>query len=136
MKRAPTVVDRYHNAIGMRTLVKPLEKGPFKDCIGEVRAIYKNILFIWFYKSPNPHLLRESNGHRAFKTHEVINAGHELLGSAQADYQAQNDCFIAGKPDRKAIDREVRGMTVYISCGDLKGYRGKVISANEIECHV
>jgi len=40
MRKAPTVVDRYHNAIGMRTLVKPLEKGPFKDCIGEVRAIF------------------------------------------------------------------------------------------------
>jgi hypothetical protein len=85
MKRQAPAVDRYHNALGKFTLVKPLNKGPFKDCLCEIRAIYKNQLFVWFYKSPNPHLLRESNGYRAFKTHEVIHAGHEHLSSAQAD---------------------------------------------------
>jgi ribosomal protein L24 len=33
-------------------------------------------------------------------------------------------------------DKEVRGMTVYISRGDLKGYRGKVVRANETEAQV
>lgn len=136
MKRVAPAIDKYHNAIGMRTLVKPIVKGPFKDCLGEIRAIYKNQLFVWFFKSPNPHLLRESNGFRAFKTYEVIHAGHEHLNSAQADIQARNEVFLTGKPDRRAPDKEVRGMTVYISRGDLKGYKGKVLKANETEATV
>lgn len=42
MKRLAPAVDRYHNTLAMKTLVKPIEKGPFKDCLCEIRAIYKN----------------------------------------------------------------------------------------------
>ena len=82
MMRPITVTDKYHNALTMRSLIKPVEAGPFRDCLGEVRGIYKDQLFIWFFKSPNPQILRESNGFRAFKTHQVVNAGHEHLSAS------------------------------------------------------
>ena len=47
VKRAPIVTDKYHNTVTARTLVKPVEpKGPFFGCPGEVRAIFKDTLFI------------------------------------------------------------------------------------------
>lgn len=48
MRRGVTTLDKYHNMIAMRCLVKPTEKGPFKDCLGEIRAIHKDQLFLWF----------------------------------------------------------------------------------------
>lgn len=42
MRRAPIVMDKYHNIVTLRTIVKPIEKGPFYGCLGEVRAIFKD----------------------------------------------------------------------------------------------
>ena len=42
VKRPPVVTDKYHNTVTMRTLVKPIEKGPFFGCPGEVHVIIKD----------------------------------------------------------------------------------------------
>jgi hypothetical protein len=79
--------------------------------------------------------LRESNGFRAFKTNQVINAGHEHLSTSHAQ-QSQDNAFITGKPDRRVKDRQAIGQAVYISRGDLKGYRAKVVYADETSATV
>ena len=77
VRRPPVVTDKYSNTITTRTLVKPIEKGPFFGCPGEVRAIYKDTLFILIKQSTNMHLLRETHGIYSIKCHGVINAGFE-----------------------------------------------------------
>ena len=62
-------MDKYRNVCTVRTIIKPIEKGPFYGCLGEVRAIFKDQLFVLFTKSPNLHLLRESHGYYAIKAH-------------------------------------------------------------------
>ena len=81
-KKPPVVTDKYHNSVTMRTLVKPIEKGPFFGCPGEVRAIFKDNLFILIKKSDNMHLLRETNGIFAIKNYQIVNAGFELIDEA------------------------------------------------------
>ena len=41
MKRPPVVTDKFHNSITMNTIVKPIENGPFRGCLGEIRGIFK-----------------------------------------------------------------------------------------------
>lgn len=79
VKRPPVVTDKYHNTVTMRTIVKPIERGPFFGCAGEVRAIVKDQLFILVKKSDNMHLLRDTNGIYAIKSHHIVNAGYELI---------------------------------------------------------
>ena len=51
-RRPPVVMDKYHNTVSLRTIVKPIDKTQaFYGCLGEVRAIYKNQLFVLFKKS-------------------------------------------------------------------------------------
>ena len=69
VKKPPVVTDKYHNTVTMRTIVKPIERGPFFGCAGEVRAIFKNQLFILVKKSDNMHILRETHGIYAIKAH-------------------------------------------------------------------
>lgn len=43
------MTDKFSNVIGIRTIVKPAEPtSPFYNCLGEVRAIYKNQLYLLF----------------------------------------------------------------------------------------
>jgi len=66
----PTVTDKFNNVITMRTIVKPNDPScPFYNCLGEVRAIYKNSLFLLFTKTPNQFMLREKNNYFACKAH-------------------------------------------------------------------
>ena len=47
--RRLVTTDKYSNVISMRTIVKPADHScPFYNCLGEVRAIYKNQLFLLF----------------------------------------------------------------------------------------
>lgn len=41
LRRAPITTDKFHNSITMNTVIKPLEKGPFFGCLGEIRGIFK-----------------------------------------------------------------------------------------------
>ena len=83
MKRGVIVADKYHNTVNMRTIVKPVEPDcPFFGVPGEVRGIYKDILFLLFRKADNLHILRGSNGFYAIKAHEVINSGYNLIDNA------------------------------------------------------
>jgi len=67
-RRPPMVTDKFQNAITLRTIVKPSEKeSPFFNCLGDVRAIYKDFVFLHFAKTPNQHLLRTTNNFWAFK---------------------------------------------------------------------
>jgi len=95
VKRPPIVTDKYHNTITARTLVKPIEKGPFFGCPGEVRAIHKDTLFILVKQSTNMHLLRETHGIYAIKNHDVVNAGFELIDDAftKANHGSDELCF-------------------------------------------
>ena len=68
LRRAPIVIDKYHNVISMRSVVKPVS-GPFEHCLGEIKAIHKNTLFLLIRKSSNLHLLKKSNNYYACKTH-------------------------------------------------------------------
>lgn len=68
VRKPPVVTDKYHNVITMRTVVKPVD-GPFEHCLGDVRGIYKNTLFLLIRMSPNQHLLKKSNNYYACKTH-------------------------------------------------------------------
>lgn len=69
VRRGAVATDKYHNSISMGTVVKPLEKGPFYGCLGEIRGIFKDHLFIRFRSCENMHLLKESHGYLAIKTH-------------------------------------------------------------------
>lgn len=42
MKRPPVITDKFHNSITMNTIVKPIENGPFRGCLGEIRGIFKD----------------------------------------------------------------------------------------------
>ena len=138
-RRPPVVMDKYHNTVSLRTVVKPIEKAhAFFGCLGEVRAIYKNQLFVLFRKSQNLHLLRESHGYFAFKTHEIMNAGGELIDKELKDQQSGADemGLLQGKSDRRIPDKKARGATVFITKGALKGYKGKIVKADEVQAQV
>ena len=94
-KKAPVVTDKYHNSVTMRTLVKPIEKGPFFGCPAEVRAIFKDNLFLLIKKSENMHLVRETNGIYATKNYQIVNAGFELIDEAfsKANQGMDDQCF-------------------------------------------
>ena len=103
-----------------------------------MKAIYKNQLFVLFKKSPNLHLLRESHGYFAFKTFEIINSGYDLIDKELTDQQnVADDLGIhTGKSDRRIPDKKARGATVFISRGPLKGYKGKIVKADEVQAQV
>ena len=137
-RKPPIVMDKYHNTVSLRTIVKPIEKGPFYGCLGEVRAVFKNQLFVLFKKSPNLHLLRESHGYFAIKAHQLVNSGYDLIDRAHSEQQSIADEFglQQGKSDRRIPDRKARGATVFISRGPLKGYKGKIVKADEVQAQV
>lgn len=68
-RRPPVVTDKYHNTVTCKTLIKPVDKGPFFGCPGEVRAIFKDTLFVLIKQSKNMHLVRETHGIYATKSH-------------------------------------------------------------------
>lgn len=107
LRRAPVVADKYHNTVTLRSTVKPIEKeSPFFGTAGEVRAIYKDILFLFFRKAENLHLLRESNGFSAVKAHNVVNSGFELIDQAHRS-QMNTQGFQQAKLDRRIKDRKM-----------------------------
>lgn len=132
------MTDKYHNTVTMRTLVKPIDKGPFFGCPAEVRAIYKDTLFVLVKQSTNMHLLRETHGIFAVKSHQVVNAGFELIDEAftKNNEGADDFCFQQGKLDRRITDKHAKGQTVFVSRGPLKGYKGKIIYADEVSATV
>jgi len=138
MRKAPVVMDKYHNVCTVRTIIKPVEKGPFYGCLGEVRAISKDQLFVLFTKSPNLHLLRESHGYYAIKAHQLVNSGYDLIDRAHSEQQSiANDLGLQqGKTDKRIVDKKARGTTVFITRGPLKGYKGKIVHADEVQAKV
>ena len=69
----------------MRSIVKPCDQqSPFYNCLGDVKAIYKDFVFLYFAKTPNQHLLRETNNFWAFKAKQVVNVGHEQITEKNA----------------------------------------------------
>jgi hypothetical protein len=53
-KRGLATTDKFSNVIQLRTVVKPTDQAcPFYNCLGEVRAIFKNHLFVLFQKTAN-----------------------------------------------------------------------------------
>lgn len=133
-KRPPVVTDKYHNAVTMRTLVKPVEKGPFLGCPCEVRAIHKDNLFVLVKQSTNMHIVRQTNGILAIKCHQIVNAGFELVDDAftKANEGADDLLFQQGKLDKRVKDKLAVGKTVFVSRGPLKGYKGKIVHADEL----
>ena len=63
----------------------------------------------------------------------MVNAGFELVDTAftKNNEGADDLCFQQGKLDKLIKDRRAFGQTVFISRGYLKGYKGKVIYADE-----
>lgn len=130
----PTAIDSDNNALQRFTMVKIKDRNdPLRGQLGEVKALHRNVLFIWVKNS----LLVKTNGIYAIDSKKVINAGaqhmkeaNELAGLVPYDNQAN--------PDRQKTDRLLRSQVVLITKGTLKGYRGSVISANETfaEVHV
>ena len=108
-KRPPIVTDFYHNTVTMKTLVKPIEKGPFRGDPCEVRAIHKTTLFVLVKQSTNMHMLRETNGIYAIKCHQVVNQGFDLIDKAFKANQDDDLCFQEGKLDRRVKDRRAFG---------------------------
>ena len=123
-----------NNAISRGTLIKIKDKNSgLMGALGEIRALYRDTLFVWIKSS----LLIKSNGFYCIGAKQVKNAGAEhmkeanqLAGIVTFDNQAN--------PDRQKKDSLLRGHLVTITKGELKGYRGSVISANETfaEVHV
>ena len=127
--------DKFQNVIGMRTVVKVVEQdSPFFNQLGEIRAIHKNQLFLLFSRTPNQHLLRDKNNYFAVKTHQVVNAGHEQITAHKTmlDDFAEEFGFKHGKLDRRQKDFKAAGQTVFIQRGQLKGYKGRIVYADEI----
>ena len=79
------------------------------------------------------HLVRHTNGILAIKCHQVVNAAYELIDKAfsQANAGADDLCYQQGKLDKRIKDKRAFGQTVFISRGPLKGYKGKIIYADE-----
>mmetsp|Transcript_4992 Transcript_4992/g.6661 ORF Transcript_4992/g.6661 Transcript_4992/m.6661 type:complete len:119 (+) Transcript_4992:2179-2535(+) len=95
-KRPPVVTDRYHNTVTMRTLVKPIDKDlPFFGDPCEVRAIYKDTLYVLVQKSSNMHKVGWTNGIFAAQRNQVVNSGFELIDEAfaKANEGADDQCF-------------------------------------------
>ena len=84
------------------------------------------------------HLLRDSHGYFAFKTFEIVNSGYDLIDKELTEQQKQADDLglLQGKSDRRIPDRKARGATVFISRGPLKGYKGKIVKADEVQAQV
>ena len=45
-------------------------------------------------------------------------------------------CFQQGKLDKRMKDRRAVGMTVFVTRGPLKGYKGKIVYADEVSATV
>ena len=69
MRRAQVITDKFHNSITMGTIVKPIENGPYRGCLGVIRGIFKDQLFIRLQVCPNLYLLREQHSHIAIRAH-------------------------------------------------------------------
>ena len=67
-----------------------------------------------------------------------MNAGHEKISehTSLLSKIAEQYGFIAGKQDRRQRDRQVTGQTVYIARGPLKGYKGKIVFADDISATI
>ena len=123
----------------MKTIVKPCDvKSPFYNCLGEVRAIYKDSLFLFFAKTHQQHLLRETNNYFAIKAGQVVNVGHEQIAEKNSRLieAAEQQGFLAGRLDKRIKDRKATGQTIYIARGPLKGYKGKIIFADEFSATI
>jgi len=64
----------------------------------------------------------------------VLNAGHEQIAAhkTRIDELADEYGFKHGKLDRRQKDYKSTGQTVFISRGTLKGYKGRIVFADEI----
>jgi len=134
MSRHSQGIDCDNNVIARSTLVKIKDRqDPLFGQLGEIKALFRDCLFVWIKNS----LLVKTNGIYCIRSKQVINAGathmkeaNENAGIDVHEYQAN--------PDRQKKDSLLRGHTVSITRGHLKGYRGTVVSANETfaEVHV
>ena len=134
MTRNSVGVDNDNNVIARGTLVRITDKScPFYGALGDIKALYRDNLFLWIKNS----LLVKTNGIYVVHSKQVVNAGATHMKEAN-----QNAGLILNEnqanPDRQKRDSLLRGHTVMITRGFMKGYRGTVISANETfaEVHV
>lgn len=44
--------------------------------------------------------------------------------------------FVKSKQDRRIRDRKATGQTIYVTKGPLKGYKGKIVLADEVQATV
>ena len=58
------------NAISSRTIIKIKDASLYKNKLAEVKAFYKDILYVWMKG-----MLKESNGYYAVPCRKVVNAG-------------------------------------------------------------
>lgn len=125
-------VDCENNVITRSTIVKIKDKNsPLKGQLGEIRAMHKELLYIWVKNT----LLSQSNGFYCTHAKNVLNAGAQHLKEANqaagisiGDNQAHLD--------RNKKESLLRNQLVIISKGPLKGYKGSIIFANETVAEV
>ena len=83
-------------------------------------------------------MLREKNNFYAIRASQVVNAGHDLIAQNDSAFTraAEEFGFKAGKQDRRQRDVKATGQTVFIARGPLKGYKGKIVFADEVSATI
>lgn len=83
-------------------------------------------------------MIRDKNNYFAIKSHQVVNAGHEQITAhkTRIDELAEEYGFKHGKLDRRQKDIKAAGQTVFIQRGQLKGYKGRIVFADEISATI
>ena len=133
-KRIMVATDCENNVITRGTIIKIRDKNsPLKGQLGEIRAMHKEILFVWIKNT----MLSKSNGFYCTQAKQVLNAGAQHLKEANMAAgisMGENQAHL----DRNKKEPLLRNQLVIISKGPLKGYKGSIVFANETmaEVHV
>lgn len=131
--RNANTVDCDNNVVSRGTYVKVRDRtSPMYGKMGEIRALFKNTLFLWM-KSP---ALTHSNGIFSATTTQVINAGAQHLKDANKTAGLSLGGEGQANPDRQQRDSMLRNQLVIITKGALKGLKGNVTFANETHAEV
>ena len=132
-KRGMQAVDWDNNAITRFSIIKIIDKSsPLKGQIGEIRALFKEYLFVWIKNQ----ILANSNGFYCVKASQVVNAGAQHLKEANQRAGLEEQENVANL-DRQQNNRELmRGQMVMITRGQLKGYKGTVVYAYETSAQI
>eukprot|EP00347_Sterkiella_histriomuscorum_P019259 403342330 len=127
-RRNTFALDRNHNTIASRSIVKIYDGSQLNGKCAEVKGFCKDVLFVYLKGQ-----LVQTNGIYSILTRNVVLAGQDFVKNVQ---QENHKGFILGQQDRKQKDRKIIRSYVAITAGEYKGLKGRVLFADELICKV